>query len=102
MGADTVEGTVKEVAGKVQDTVGGVVGDAATQMSGKARELSGKAQQLCVDTTSLVRDKTAESPFAVLGIVAAVSFIAGVIWANTRSASSQAYPTNSRANDRAY
>ena len=102
MDTDTAEGTLKEAAGKVQDAVGGVVGDAADQMSGKARELSGKAQQLCADTTSLVRDRTAESPFTVLGIAAAVSFIAGVIWANTRSVSSQAYPTNSRVNDRAY
>lgn len=102
MDTDTAEGTLKEVAGKVQDAVCGVVGDATTQMSGKARELSGKAQQLCADTTSLVRDRTAESPLAVLGIVAVVSFIAGVIWANTRSAAFQAYPTNPRANDRAY
>ena len=102
MDTDTAEGSLNEVAGKVQDAVSGMVGDAATQMSGKARELSGKAQQLCVDTTSLVRDRTAESPLAVLGIVAAVSFIAGTIWAHTRSAASQAYPTNPRANDRAY
>ena len=102
MHTDTAEGTLKEAAGKVQDAVGGVVGDAATQMCGKARELSGKAQQLCADTTSFVRDRTAESPFVVLGIVAAVSFISGAIWANTRSVSSQAYPRSSRANDRPY
>lgn len=102
MGADTAEGTLKEVAGKVQDAVGGVVGDAATQMSGKARELSGKAQQLCAGTASLVRDRTAESPFAVLGIVAAVSFIAGAIWATTRGDSSQGYSKSSRVKDRAY
>src|SRR5258705_4598646 len=102
MDMDSAAGTLKQAAGKVQDAVGGAVGDAATQMSGKARKLSGKAQQLCADTTSLVRDRTAESPLAVLGIVAAVSFIAGTIWAHTRSAASQAYPTNPRANDRAY
>lgn len=106
MGTDSAEGTVagtlKEAAGKVEEAVGGAVGDTATQVSGKARELSGKAQQLCADTTSLVRDRTAESPFAVLGIVAAVSFIAGVIWAKTGSDSSRAYPVNSGANDRAY
>jgi uncharacterized protein YjbJ (UPF0337 family) len=102
MDTDSVEGTLKQAAGKVQDAVGGMVGDAATQMSGKARELSGMAQQLCADTTGLVRDRTAESPFAVLGIVAAVSFIAGVIWANNRSVSSRASPRTSGANDRAY
>jgi len=102
MDTDTAEGTLKEAAGKVQDAVGGVVGDAATQMSGKARELSGKAQQLCADTTSLIRDSTAESPFAVLGIVAAVSFIAGAMWANSGSVSSGTDPKNLGANDRAY
>ena len=102
MDTNAAEGTLKEAAGKVEDAVGGMVGDAATQMSGKARELSGKAQQLCADTTILVRDATAESPFAVLGIVAAVSFIAGVMWANSGSFSSRAYPKHSRANDRAY
>jgi uncharacterized protein YjbJ (UPF0337 family) len=102
MDTDTAEGTLKEAAGKVQDAVGGVVGDAATQVSGKARELRGKAQQLCADTTSLVRDRTAESPFVVLGVVAAVSFIAGVIWANSGNVPSRAYPKNSGANDGAY
>jgi uncharacterized protein YjbJ (UPF0337 family) len=102
MDTDTAEGTLKEAAGKVQAAVGDVVGDAATQMSGKARELSGKAQQLCADTTNLVRDRTAESPFAMLGIVAAISFIAGVMWAHSRSVSYRAYPKNSGANHRAY
>ncbi len=106
MDTDTAEGTLKEAAGKVQDAVGGVVGDAATQLSGKARELSGKAQQLCADTTGLVRDKTAESPFAVLGIVAAVSFIAGVMWANSGANSgnvpSRGYAKNSGTNDQTY
>jgi len=102
MDTDSTAGTLKQAAGKVQDAVGGVVGDAATQMSGKAHELSGKAQQLCADTTSLVRDSAAESPFAVLGIVAAVSFIAGVMWANSRSVYSRAAPRNSGANDREY
>jgi uncharacterized protein YjbJ (UPF0337 family) len=102
MDTNTAEGTLKEAAGKVEEAVGGMVGDVATQMSGKARELSGKVQQLCADSTSLVRDATAESPFAVLGIVAAVSFIAGVMWAKGESFSSRGYPKHSRANDRAY
>jgi uncharacterized protein YjbJ (UPF0337 family) len=102
MDTDAAEGTLKEAAGKVQDAVGGLVGDAADQISGKARELSGKAQQLCADTTSLIRDSTAESPFAVLGIVAAVSFIAGVMWANSGNVSSRTYSKNPGANDRAY
>jgi len=102
MDTDTAEGTLKEAAGKVQDALGAVVGDAADQISGKARELGGKAQQLCADTTSLIRDSTAESPFVVLGIVAAVSFIAGVIWANSGSGSSRTYAQNPGANDRAY
>jgi uncharacterized protein YjbJ (UPF0337 family) len=102
MDTDTAEGTLKEAAVEVQDAVGGVVGDAATQISAKARDLSGQAQQLCADTTSLVRDRTAESPFAVLGIVAAASFIAGVTWANSRNVPSRAYAKNSGADDRAY
>jgi uncharacterized protein YjbJ (UPF0337 family) len=102
MDTDAAEGTLKEAAGKVQDAVGGVVGDTATQISGKARELSGKAQQLCADTASLIRDSTAESPLAVLGIVAAVGFIAGVMWANSGSDSSRTYPKDPGANDRAY
>jgi uncharacterized protein YjbJ (UPF0337 family) len=102
MDTDAAEGTLKEAAGKVQDAAAAVVGDAADQISGKARELSGKAQQLCADTTSLVRDSTAESPFVVLGIVAAVSFIAGVIWANSGNSSSRTYPQDPSANDRAY
>jgi len=102
MDTDTAEGTLREAAGKVQDAVGGVVGDAATQVSGKACELSVKAQQLCADTTSLFRGSTVENPFAVLGIVAAVSFIAGMIWANSRNVPSRAYAQNSGADDRAY
>ena len=102
MDTDTAEGTLKETAGKVQDAIGGVVGDAATQISGKARELSGKAQQLCADASSLVRDTTTESPFAVLGIVAAVGFIAGVMWANSGNVSARDYAKNSGADDRAY
>jgi uncharacterized protein YjbJ (UPF0337 family) len=98
MDTDKAEGTLKDAAGKVQDAIG----DAAAQMSGKASELSGKAQQLCADTTTLVRDSVAESPFVVLGIVAAVSFIAGVIWAKSGSAPSRTDPENSRADDRAY
>ena len=101
MDTNKAEGAVQEVAGKVQDAVGGVVGDVATQMSGKARELRGKAQQLCADTTSIVRDRTTESPFAALGVVAIVGFIAGVMWANGKSdSSSRTYPRNLRTDDR--
>jgi uncharacterized protein YjbJ (UPF0337 family) len=99
MDTDTAEGTLKEVAGKIQDAVGGVVGDAATQVSGKAHELSGKAQQLCADTSSLIRDRTAENPFGVLGIVAAFGFIAGVMWANRGNVPSRAYRKNSGADN---
>ena len=102
MDTNAAEGTLKEAAGKVEDAVGGMVGDAATQMSGKARELSGKAQQLCADTTNLVRERMAESPFAVLAIFAAVGFIAGMVWANSGRPPSPTYPKNSGANDRAY
>jgi uncharacterized protein YjbJ (UPF0337 family) len=99
MDTDAAEGTLKDAAGKVQDAVGDLVGDAATQVSGKARELSGKAQQLCADTASLIRDSTAENPFAVLGIFAAIGFIAGVMWANSGRGPSRTYPENSDTNN---
>ena len=102
MDTETVEETSKQAAGKVQEEFGAAVGDAATQISGKTRELSGKAQQLCADTTNLVRERMAESPFAVLAIFAAIGFIAGMVWANSGRPPSPTYPKNSGANDRAY
>jgi ElaB/YqjD/DUF883 family membrane-anchored ribosome-binding protein len=42
--------------------------------------LSGKAQQLCANTTSLVRDATAENPFTTLAVVALAGFVMGALW----------------------
>jgi hypothetical protein len=78
MDTDTTKDMSKAASDKIQE-VGDAVSGAATQMSGKARELSGKAQQLCADATNLLRQRTAESPFAVLGIVATIGFIAGAV-----------------------
>jgi uncharacterized protein YjbJ (UPF0337 family) len=101
MDTDTTKDMSNAAANTIQQ-VGDAVGDPANQMSGKTRELSGKAQQLYADTTALVRERTAESPLAVLGIVAAIGFLAGVAWANSGQAPSRTYPRNSGANDRAY
>jgi uncharacterized protein YjbJ (UPF0337 family) len=80
MDTEKAEGTVREVAGKVQGAAGALVGDSATQLAGKARELSGKAQQLCADYVSMVRETAVTKPLTALAVVAAVSFVAGVIW----------------------
>ena len=101
MDTDKAEGTVQELVGKGQDVLGAALGDTATQVSGKARELSGKAQQLCADTTSIVRDKTAASPFAALGIMAFVGFLVGVMWSRSgNNSSSHANPRSDRTSDR--
>ena len=87
MDTNKTEGSIQEAAGKVKEAVGDLVGDSAAQVTGKARELGGKAQQLYADTTNAVRDKTTESPLATLAVVAVASFILGVVWANSGSAS---------------
>ena len=87
MDTDKAEGTVQELVGKGQDVLGAALGDMATQVSGKTRELSGKAQQICADATSIVREKTAASPFAALGIMAFVGFLVGVMWSKSGNSS---------------
>jgi hypothetical protein len=62
----------------------------------------GKALQLCADTTNLVRHRTAESPFAVLGIVAAIGFIAGATWAKSRQIFFRTYLRDSGSDGKAY
>jgi uncharacterized protein YjbJ (UPF0337 family) len=101
MDTDKEEGTVQQVVGKVQETVGSLTGDVGTQVAGQARELGGKAQQLYADTASLVRDKTADSPFTTLAIVAAASFALGVLCSNGNSkAARRPDPRNHREYDR--
>jgi uncharacterized protein YjbJ (UPF0337 family) len=99
MDTNKAEGAVQELAGKVQDAAGGVLGDTGSQVAAKARELGGKAQQLYADTTYIVRDKTAESPFTALAIVGGLGFLLGAIWASANKAPTQPYPTRYRGND---
>ena len=91
MDSNKVEGTINEIAGKVQDAAGDVAGNAGAQVAGKARELGGKAQRLYADTTDVVRDKTVESPFTALAIIAGLSFLLGAIWGSAISTSPRAY-----------
>ena len=92
MDTNKAEGTAQEIAGTVQDAAGDLLGDAGTQAAGKARELGGKAQQLYADTTSIVRDRTTQSPLAALAVVGAMGFLLGAMWASGNSASSSTYP----------
>jgi uncharacterized protein YjbJ (UPF0337 family) len=80
MDTNAAEGKVKEVAGKVQSAVGDALGDTSAQVAGRARELGGKAQQLCANTTSLMRDATAENPLTTLAVVALAGFVMGALW----------------------
>ncbi|WP_230562246.1 CsbD family protein [Paraburkholderia translucens] len=64
---------------------GDLLGDVGAQVSGTAKELSGKAQQLYADFTDVVRESTAERPFAALAIAAGVGFVLGALHAATRS-----------------
>jgi uncharacterized protein YjbJ (UPF0337 family) len=79
MDATEAKGMVKDATGKVQEVVGSGLGDAMTQMKGKANQLAGTTQELAGSTAAMVRDKTGESPLAVLGIVAVSSFLLGVL-----------------------
>jgi uncharacterized protein YjbJ (UPF0337 family) len=85
------EGKLREVTGDAQQAAGDLLGDAGAQVSGKAKELSGKAQQLYADFAQVVRDSTAERPFAALAIAAGVGFILGALRAGNRFG-----PTNVR------
>jgi uncharacterized protein YjbJ (UPF0337 family) len=74
------EGLANEIAGKVENAAGGLIGDSSTQLAGKTRELSSKAQQLCADTTTMLRDATAEKPLTTVALVGLAAFVAGAIW----------------------
>lgn len=78
-------GTIREKAGDIQQAAGDLLGDVGAQVSGTANELSGKAQQLYADFTDVVRESTAERPFAALAIAAGVGFVLGALHAATRS-----------------
>lgn len=80
MDTGKAEGAVQEVAGKARGAAGALVGDSAAQLAGKVRELSGQAQQLRAHAASAVRETAATNPFLTLAAVAAVSFVAGLIW----------------------
>lgn len=75
MDTDKIEGAAK---GAVD--VGGAIDDASSAAAARAGELSDKAEKLYTDATTLVRDRTAESPLAALGIALLAGFFVGVIW----------------------
>jgi uncharacterized protein YjbJ (UPF0337 family) len=77
---EKAQGSVKEVVGKAQATLGSATGDNGTQLEGRARQAAGMAQQTYGDALDTVRGATKSNPVASLALVAAVSFIAGVLW----------------------
>ena len=78
---EKAEGSIKEVAGKAQATLGSATGDTGTQFEGRARQAAGMAQQTYGEALDTVRGATKSNPVASLALVAAVSFIAGALWA---------------------
>ncbi|KQR77147.1 hypothetical protein ASG35_12875 [Burkholderia sp. Leaf177] len=78
---EKTQGSVKEAVGKAQATLGSATGDNGTQFEGHARQAAGIAQQTYGEALDTVRGATKSNPVASLALVAAVSFIAGVLWA---------------------
>ncbi|TCK32678.1 hypothetical protein B0G84_8517 [Paraburkholderia sp. BL8N3] len=90
MDTEKVQGGVADAAGQVGKAAQVVLDEASVKVSGKAREMREKAQQLYADTSMLTRERTADSPFAALGVAALVGFLIGVIWSSGRNDSTDA------------
>ena len=78
---EKAEGSIKEAAGKAQAALGNVTGDNGSQLEGRARQAAGIAQQSYGEALDTVRGATKSNPVASLALIAAVSFIAGALWA---------------------
>lgn len=78
------EGMLREAVGEVQRASGELLGDAGAQVSGTAKELYGRAQQLYADFADVVRESTAQRPFAALAIAAGMGFVLGALRAANR------------------
>lgn len=75
-----IEGTAQSLVGKAQDVIGSATGDLGAQIQGKAKQVAGSAQKQYGVALDTVRDTTANSPLATIGLVAAVAFVLGALW----------------------
>ncbi len=78
---EKTEGTIQDVVGRVQDAVGAATEDPGMQVAGKVRKAAGKVQQTYGEALEGLRDTASANPITTLSVVAAASFLLGVIWA---------------------
>jgi ElaB/YqjD/DUF883 family membrane-anchored ribosome-binding protein len=90
MDTEKVQGAVADAVGQVGKAARDVLDEASVKVSGKSRELREKARQLYADTSMLMRERTADSPFAALGVAALAGFLIGVFWGSARNDSTVA------------
>ncbi|SIQ02222.1 CsbD family protein [Pseudacidovorax sp. RU35E] len=78
---EQAQGAFQRVAGKAQDALGDVTGDKSMQAEGKAREAQGTLQQSYGQALDEIRETALRHPLGLVGGVAAVSFLLGMICA---------------------
>lgn len=79
MDDNTIEGTVRNLAGRAQEGIGSVTGDQETQLRGTARRVAGAAQQGVGQAADEARDYVKDQPLTALLIAGGVGFLLGAL-----------------------